>query len=731
MGNSQNTSKSIGAKASIGILITAAALMLLISGIQQYSARKQIRSDLERNAEMELVVKSIGVKHSLEDVELALRNRRWEFEQALPYPDSLFAVTRRVVEQNPNFDGCCIAMVPDYYPEKGRLFEPYTLRRGDVINTYQLGSDAHDYSKNKYFINSVENDTSFWSEPYPDEDNPNVTLITYTFPVYDASGCVAGIVGVDLESEWLGKMLNARHMFPSSYHILISGEGKLICGPKEKGNSHQLAEETLNMINDSSLHREPSSSGYAMLLSFTDNEDNSEGNVFYSSPENIKPWRIAVVNYDDEVFEPLIRMRWRNLLLTLTGLLILAFIIHRSAKSISNLQRANMEKEHIESELNIARKIQMDMLPKPESETKSDDVDICGSLVPAKMVGGDLYDYFIRDEKLYFCIGDVSGKGVPAALVMGVVHTLFRSVSAHESRPDRIMGTLNENVSQGNESNMFITFFIGVLDLPTGKLRYCNAGHDRPFVIGKETNVLPAKANLPLGVVENMVYVAQETDLVPGDMLFLFTDGLTEAKNIKHQLFGIQRLTNYLQECDKKIAPNTLINKVTEQVDLFVKEAEQSDDLTLLAVQYTPAMKELVFDETLTISNKISEITRLNAFVKSSAQTIGIEATLANKIKLAVEEAVTNIIDYAYPDRVEGTVTIAIEADANAVRFVITDTGAEFDPTSVSNADTTLGIDDRPIGGLGVFLVRNLMDSINYERIDGKNVLRLEKVYDS
>ena len=170
---------------------------------------------------------------------------------------------------------------------------------------------------------------------------------------------------------------------------------------------------------------------------------------------------------------------------------------------------------------------------------------------------------------------------------------------------------------------------------------------------------------------------------------------------------------------------------MTEQVDLFVKEAEQSDDLTLLAVQYTPAMKELVFDETLTISNKISEITRLNAFVKSSAQTIGIEATLANKIKLAVEEAVTNIIDYAFPNGTEGNIDIAIEADANAVRFVITDTGAEFDPTSVTKADTTLGIDDRPIGGLGIFLVRNLMDSINYERIDGKNVLRLEKVYDS
>ena len=729
MNKPMNTSKAIRTKSSVAILITAAVLMLLISGIQQYYSRNQTRADLERNAEMEMVIKANDIKHSLEDVELALRNRSWEFEQFLPYPDSLFAVTRRVVEQNPYFAGCCIAMVPDYYPEKGRLFEPYTERRGEVIETVQLASDEHDYTKNENFITSIKNDTSFWSKPYHDPSYPGEILLTYTFPIHDEYGNIVAVAGVDLIDEWLGKLLNAKLMFPSSYLILISGEGRLICGPNEVGNKHQLAEETLEMINDSTLQRYESSTGYSTLLSFIDNEDGSKGYVFYSSPQNLAPWRLAVVNYEDEVFEPLIRMRWRNLLLTLAGVLILAFIIQRSAKNISKLQKANLEREHIESELNIARKIQMDMLPKPESETKSDDVDICGSLVPAKMVGGDLYDYFVRDEKLYFCIGDVSGKGVPAALVMGVVHTLFRSVSTHESRPDRIMGTLNENVSQGNESNMFITFFIGVLDLPTGKLRYCNAGHDRPFVIGKETNVLPAKANLPLGVVENMVYVAQETDLVPGDMLFLFTDGLTEAKNIKHQLFGIQRLTNYLQECDKKIAPNTLINKVTEQVDLFVKEAEQSDDLTLLAVQYTPAMKELVFDETLTISNKISEITRLNAFVKSSVQAIGIEATLANKIKLAVEEAVTNIIDYAYPDGVEGTVTIAIEADANAVRFVITDTGAEFDPTSVSNADTTLGIDDRPIGGLGIFLVRNLMDSINYERIDGKNVLRLEKVY--
>ena len=724
-----NTSKSIRNRSSVAILITAAVLMLLISGIQQYSARMQIRNNLERNAEMELIIKAIDVRHSLEDVSLALRNRSWEFEQFLPYPDSLFAITRRIVEQNPNFDGCCIAMIPDYYPEKGRLFEPYTVRRGEEIETIQLASEKHDYSQNENFITSIKYDTSFWSEPYRDEEDPKVTLLTYTFPIHDELGDIVGVAGVDLNADWIGKRLNARHMFPSSYNILISGQGRLICGPEEVGNTHQLAKETLDMINDSTLERYVSSSGHSTLLPFIDNEDGSKGYVFYNSPQNIKPWRIAVVNYDDEVFEPLIKMQWRNLLLTLAGLLILAFIIQRSAKNISKLQQATLEREHIDSELNIARKIQMDMLPKSEETALRDDCNIVGSLDPAKMVGGDLYDHFIRDEKLFFCIGDVSGKGIPAALVMAVTHTLFRSISAHESNPARIMQALNETACQRNEQNMFVTMFIGVLDLPTGRLRYCNAGHDKPFVISEETKPLPAKPHLPLGVMDNMVYTIQETVLQSGESLFLYTDGLTEAKNESHEQFGLKRVEKGLRDCIGKESNTSenLIRTMTNRVNGFVDDAEQSDDLTMLAIQYTPQEKHIIYCETLTLINKLSEITKLNAFVKSATATLNMESGLANKIKLAVEEAVTNVIDYAYPNNTEGNINVTIEADESRIRFILTDSGAEFDPTGVSKADTTLTVDERPIGGLGVFLVRNLMDSINYERVDGKNVLRMEK----
>ena len=680
---------------------------------------------------MELVIKSIAVKHSLEDVELALRNRNWEFEQFLPYPDSLFAVTRRIVEQNPDFDGCCIAVVPSYYPEKGRLFEPYTVRRGDSIETVQLASEEHDYSKNKDFILAAKNDSSFWGEPYPDESDPKVTLITYTFPIHDEFGNIAAVVGVDYNAEELGKMLNSRHMFPSSYHILISGKGKLICGPEEVGNTHQLAEETLDMINDSTFERHASSTGHSTLLSFIDNEDGSKGYVFYSSPKSIRPWRIAVVNYDDEVFEPLIKIRWRDLLLTLAGLLVLAFIIQRSAKSLSKLQQATLEREHIDSELNIARKIQMDMLPKGEENALRDDCNVVGLLDPARMVGGDLYDHFIRDEKLYFCIGDVSGKGVPAALVMAVAHTLFRSISAHESNPARIMQALNETSCQRNEQNMFVTMFIGVLDLPTGRLRYCNAGHDKPFVIGEETKQLPAKPHLPLGVMDNMIYTTQETVLLSGESLFLYTDGLTEAMNESHEQFGLKRVEKGLQDCigNKPNVAEKIIRTMTNRVNAFVDGAEQSDDLTMLAIHYTPQEKPIVFCETLNLNNKVSEITKLNAFVKSATATLNMEIGLANKIKLAVEEAVTNIIDYAYQNGTEGNISVTIEADESRIRFILTDSGAEFDPTGVSKADTTLTVEERPIGGLGVFLVRNLMDSINYERVDGKNMLRMEKRY--
>ena len=205
--------------------------------------------------------------------------------------------------------------------------------------------------------------------------------------------------------------------------------------------------------------------------------------------------------------------------------------------------------------------------------------------MPARAVGGDIYDYFIRDDKLFFCIGDASGKGIPSAMLMAMTHSLFRAASAHENNPAHIMQTINGSTCENNESNMFVTMFIGILDLPTGHLRYCNAGHDIPVVVGKEA--LPAKPNLPVGLFDDFTYQMQETTLEGGSLLFLYTDGLTEAKNNRRQQFSLSRVMAVLEGA-ASLSPQQLLEKMTAEVHAFVEDAEQSDDLTMLAIRYTP-----------------------------------------------------------------------------------------------------------------------------------------------
>ena len=373
------------------------------------------------------------------------------------------------------------------------------------------------------------------------------------------------------------------------------------------------------------------------------------------------------------------------------------------------------------------------MLPRENSVVRID-VHVSGSQVPAREVGGDLYDFFLRDEKLFFCIGDVSGKGVPSAMLMAVIHSLFRSASAHESNPARIMQTINETSCEGNESNMFVTLFIGVLDLPTGRLRYCSAGHDVPIVIsrGNVPTPLSLKPNLPVGVFDDAKYVMYEQTLPAGATLFLYTDGLTEARNSEHKLLGLDAVMQQAGEAaasddEMALQPQHLLQRMTGAVRQFVEDAEQSDDLTMLAIRYTPEVEKDVLCESLTLKNDARQIGQLSDFMKEVLSKMHTDAKLASKIRLAVEEAVVNVMDYAYPTGTAGNVTIEARSNGLRMKFTISDSGIPFDPTKALEADTDVAVEDRPIGGLGIYLVRQLMDSINYERTDGKNILTLRK----
>ena len=334
---------------------------------------------------------------------------------------------------------------------------------------------------------------------------------------------------------------------------------------------------------------------------------------------------------------------------------------------------------------------------------------------PAKEIGGDLYDFYVRTDKLFFAIGDVSGKGIPAALVMAMTRSLFRSVTAYEERAEHIMMRLNEALTEQNDQNMFVTLFLGVLDLTTGKLNYCNAGHNAPIL---HQRFMDVKHNLPLGVQRGFAYEAQQIQMHYNDALFLYTDGLTEAENGKHEQYGEQQML------DKIIAlvdsrPREVVEQMYADVKRFVDGAQQSDDLTMLCIRYqTPA---------IVMRNDIQQIPTLAEWIDA----LGIPQNLNMPINLALEEAVSNVMLYAYPGRDDGKVIVEFVRskthDGERLLFTITDTGVPFDPTAQKEADITLSAEERSIGGLGIHLVRQIMDEVVYRREETRNILTLIK----
>ena len=411
--------------------------------------------------------------------------------------------------------------------------------------------------------------------------------------------------------------------------------------------------------------------------------------------------------------------------LLILGLAMIVFLMIRSARNMKELGEITTVKERMENELEIAKGIQMSMIPKIfPSYPERGDIDIYASIVPAKEVGGDLFDFFIMDEKLYFCIGDVSGKGVPASLVMAVTRSLFRTVAAHEKSPRRIVTAMNESMSDMNESTMFVTFFCGVLDMKTGHLRYCNAGHNAPVLLNTAKTPLPVVSNVPLGIVAGTAFQEQETDLKYDDTLFLYTDGVTEAENAKHELFGEERMVDALSGLKGSKAH---LEEMQKALDAFVGNTPQSDDITMLFIHYLNEETPDTSERHLLIHNDIQQIPQLADFVETIAEEKHLDHSLTLSLNLALEEAVTNVIMYAYPEGTDGLVDIEAIIREHSLSFVISDSGQPFDPTAQPDADVSQSIENRQVGGLGIYLVRSIMDNVSYERNGGKNILSMTK----
>ena len=716
------------------IIILAALLLEGISGVQYLLTRHHMEDELEKRAESELTLKAILIKNYFNSTEDLMRNCKWQIEAHLDQPDSAYSTMGRFVRLNPQLKGAGVCFVPYYYPQEDRLFEVYARRTpSGEVETEQIASSTHDYTQYDVYEQALNSKNGTWSEPYYDKKGAHARVTSYIQSVHDRQGRSVGFVAIDINLIWLSDTIEKRHIYPSSFILVLTEAEKIIIHPDTARVAEDTQQYIYHLINDSTVARRQSDSGHSKVIYFDYN--GREGTVFYANMRGKPHWLMAVVCYDDEVYAALSSLRLWLLGLMLAAFTILLYVVWRFAsgeKTIEitsrRLEEKTQEQERMNAELRVANGIQQALLPLAEPSLRDvNEVEVEGLLIPAKAVGGDLYNMFVRNGKLFFCIGDVSGKGVPAALIMAVTQTLFRHVATREDNPARIMEYMNETACRNNPQNIFVTLFIGVLDLLTGHLRYCNAGHDVPFCIqGQTAEPLKAAANIPIGLFDDYDYQMQNTTMLPGSTLFLYTDGLTEARNAGRRLFGQKHLDELMAHCTNK-NPQEIVSTVIAEVEQFAGPTEQSDDLTLLVIRYTPTEDTLTLDEQLTLSNDVKEVARLSTFIKDIMTRIGIGKPLAPKLRLALEEAVVNAMEYAYPAGIKGNVTVRTTFDGERLRLIISDSGIAFNPTEAVKADTTLSAEERPIGGLGILLMRELMDFINYERIDGRNILTLTK----
>ena len=631
--------KSISGRLMVRVLIVSAIIFTLTFAVFLRMAANKMREEAVDHAHREMSNTIHQIDAVLHAVEIAVENTAWIVPHRLASPDFMYAITERLLQNNEFVYGCAVAFEPDYFPSEGQYFSPYSFRdeKSGEIKSMQLGNDSYDYHYMDWYQIPKLLNKPYWSEPYYDEGGGEKMMTTYSKPLYDSEGKLYAIITADLSLEWLTELVGNIKVFEKSYNLMVSRNASYIVHPDHELILNETIFSSTYGDEDESLKKLQDDIVNCRAGEVLRNKEGQKFFVFYSPVETTQ-WVVAIVCPRSELYMEVKMLRNFLIFLGVIALLLMIAMNYNGirkvvapvedfsgvAKKIANgdftaelpliksqdelkelhdsfeyLQRSlvnyiaelkstTANKERIESELRIAHNIQMGMIPKifpPFPER--DDLALSAKLVPAKEVGGDLYDFFIEDEKLYFIIGDVSGKGVPASLVMAVACRLFRSVASHLDKPEEIMSSLNDSLADGNESGMFCTAFLGILDLKNGQLKYCNAGHNAPLIIETNGRVLPMRVepNLPLGLFEGFPYEGQEIKLEKQMKLYMFTDGINEAENNDKELFGDDRLIALLKLNASK-TPAEIIDETFSEVKHHADGAEQSDDITVMCLQY-------------------------------------------------------------------------------------------------------------------------------------------------
>ena len=549
----------------------------------------------------------------------------------------MFVYSEAVLKRNPDFFNCSIAFEPYFFEKYGRYFSAYSKRNGDSIRTMQGGSDSYQYFYMDWYLMPKLLDKMCWTEPYMDLDvatNTKEMLTSYCNPIVDKEGKFLGVVNIGLSLSWLSNTISAVKPYPNSYSIMVGHGGTYFVHP----DTTKLLNETLFT---ETLEREDTAKtalGHAMQRGEEGmrqlNVDGVDSYVFYK-PLGQTGWSMAIVCPESDIFGGFDRLRRTVMTIVTVGLLLMLFFFIRIITSelrplrrlaqeaetiasgqfdtklpdfkrtdeigqlshsfgnmqnslvsyIEELKATTAQKASIESELNVASSIQMSMLPSVFPNREG--LDMYASMTPAKEVGGDLYGYLLIDDSLYFCLGDVSGKGVPASLFMAQVTRLFRTLANQQMPPAEICTRMNDALSgDENPTNMFVTMFIGLVDLKTGHLSFCNAGHNPPIIGGGESHgdFLKMLTNFPIGVLPDLEFQGEEISSIKGRPLFIYTDGLNEAENMENDQFGDDHLLDILRNTHFDSA-RQVIETLAAEVEHHRGGADPNDDLTMMCLR--------------------------------------------------------------------------------------------------------------------------------------------------
>lgn len=767
------------------ILIGSGLVQLAVSTVNRNSMQHVLLQDQEEYYTTLAASSALEINQTFFAAEKAVDQVAALFEAVPTTRENMTALLQDLLRQNPALFGSAVALAPDQDSTAAGFQILYAWNDAGKPRIIDRANPTGDYQSDWFYLPFYLK-KPVWSDPYYDAES-QAQMVTYSRPVL-VNGRVIAVITCDLTLQNIKQLLSNLELGQRGIPVLLTKYGKMIIHPNQKWvqqeTLYSLAEsattpeerQTMLTISQKVLHENVNSLRFNRL-------DSEEPAWIYCGTVSSTGWRIGFIIPEKEILAPIQALNKKTGLVALAGMVLLlvpAFWVARRVtrplqelgtaadklaggqfdaplpeiKShdeigrligdfermrvdlrtyIDDLASTTAEKEKISSELSIARDIQHSILPKlfPPFPTRAG-LDLYALLESAKEVGGDLYDFALLDnDHLYLCIGDVSGKGVPASLFMAVGKTLLKSTIQTLNDPAATLSHVNNELAEGNDTCMFITAFCAILDLNTNRLTYSNAGHNPPIIISNgQPEFLGFASAPPLAALPDSAYTNETVELPPGSKFLLYTDGVTEAMNPDNELFGEDRLMDHLKAHKCRTAEKC-IHQIERTLRSFTGSAEQSDDITMLCMSYS-AEQSIGSDRNspttaLILTNHREEFAKLPAWLEQISTKLAWSQELLMQLNLVLEEWIVNVVSYAFTDELVHEIEMRLWQTDEKIIIEVSDDGTPFDPTERAAPDLSIPVEDREIGGLGIHFIRNTMDEFTYERQNGKNIITLTK----